>query len=122
MASTASITKCEIRYVPDALVGEIYGKAMLGLTDGFLPVDKLELQDIPGLDHSRRAANHPRNLETLYRHYQTIDGDDKERPSQLRIRSMSLGDAIIVDGKAYYVASEGFVTVEDGVVTPVATD
>lgn len=122
MASTANITKAEIRYVPDAKVGEIYGKAMLGLPEGFLPPDQLELQDMPGLDHSKRPANHPKNLETIYKHYQTIDGDDKERTTQLKVRSMSLGDCIVIQGTAYYVAEDGFVTVENGEVKPVATD
>lgn len=122
MASTANITKVEIRYVPDAKVGEVYGKAMLGLAEGFLPPEELELQDMPGLDHSKRPANHPKNLETIYKHYQAIDGDDKERTTQLKVRSMSLGDAIVIDGTAYYVAEDGFVTVENGEVKPVSLD
>jgi hypothetical protein len=122
MATTANITKVEIRYVPDAKVGEVFGKAMLGSADGFLPPEDMELQDMPGLDHSKRPANHPKNLETIYKHYQAIDGDEKERTTQLKVRSMSMGDCIVIDGKAYYVAAEGFVTVENGEVKPVSIE
>lgn len=122
MASTANITKVEIRYVPDAKIGEVFGKVMLGDPAGFLSPEDMELQDMPGLDHSKRPANHPKNLETIYKHYQSIDGDDKERPTQLKVRSMSLGDCIVIHGVAYYVASDGFVTVENGEVTPVAAE
>lgn len=122
MPTTANITKIEIRYVPDNKVGEIYGKAMLGLPEGFLPPEDMELQDMPGLDHSKRPANHPKNLETVYKHYQTIDGDEKERPTQLKVRSMTIGDCVVIDKVAYYVGAEGFVTVTDGVVTPVNTE
>lgn len=122
VASTASITKIEVRYVPDSLIGEVFGKVMTGNPEGFLAPEEMELQDMPGLDHSKRPANHPKNLETVYKHYQAIDGDDKERTTQLKVRSMSLGDCIVIQGKAYYVASEGFVTVENGEVAPVTAD
>lgn len=122
MSSTTNITKVEIRYVPAEKLGEMYAKAMLGLREGFLDPSTMELQDVPGFDHAKREANHPKNLETIYKHYQVIDGADDERPAQLKIRSMSYGDCIIIDGKPYYVASEGFVTIENDEVVPVTVE
>jgi hypothetical protein len=122
MASTTGITKIEIRYVGDTRVGEVYGKVLTGDPSGFLPPEEMELQDMPGLEHNKRPANHPKNLETIYKHYQAIDGEDKERTTQLKVRSMSLGDCIVISGVAYYVAADGFVTVENGEVKPVVVE
>lgn len=122
MATTANITKLEIRYVSDARVGEVYGKVLTGDPTGFLPPEEMDLQDMPGLDHSKRPANHPKNLETIYKHYQVIDGDTNDRTAQLKVRPMTLGDCIVVNGVAYYVAEDGFVTVENGEVKPVTAE
>ena len=123
MTTTNNITKIEVRYIPDKLIETTLPKAMLGLPEGFLPIDRLETQDTPGFEHTKRAVNHPKNLETVYRAFQVIDGTDDERCAQLRIRSMSWGDAVVVDGVGYYVAADGFVTRNaDGTLTPVAED
>lgn len=124
-AKKATVTKeksikVEIRYVPDALLGEVWAKAQMGLPEGFLDVDKMDLIDQPGFIEQRRAANHPRNLETVYNYYQKIDGAPEERTDQLKVRSMSTGDAIVIAGVAYYVATKGFVTkAADGSIVPV---
>ena len=122
MATTTNVTKCEIRYVPANLIGEVFGKAQLGIRDAYLKPEDMELIDMPGLDHSKRAANHPKNLETIFKHYQSIDGDDKERTTQLKMRSMTVGDAIVVSGTAYYVAPDGFVTIVDDEIVPVVAE
>lgn len=114
--------KAEIRYVPDEKIGEVWAQAQMGLPGGFLPVDDLKLIDMPGFVYARRAPNHPRNLESIYNYYQKIDGAAEERTAQLKVRSMSTGDAIVIEGIAYYVANKGFVTKgDDGTVTPVET-
>lgn len=119
----AKITKIEIRYIPAAKIGECFMKASLGQPDGFLPYKELEIIDMPGMNAMRRSPSHPRNLETIYKHYQSISGDSTERPTQLKCRSMACGDAIVVDGVAYYVAPQGFVTREkDGTLKPVEAD
>ena len=118
-----SLTKVEIRYVPADKIGEVFMKANLGQADGFLPYNEMDLIDMPGMNATRRAPNHPRNLETIYKHYQTISGDSTERPTQLKVRSMAVGDAIVINGTAYYVAPEGFVTrAKDGSVNPVTEE
>lgn len=118
--NTANITKIEVRYVPDDLVAEVTPKAMLGLREGYIPVERMELQDTPGFEHTKRGVNHPKNLETIYKAFQVVDGTDDERCAQLKIRSMSYGDAIVIDGKGYYVATDGFVTIDDaGQLVPV---
>lgn len=113
MATTTNVTKVEIRYVPNDKIGEVFSKALLGQRDGFLKPEEMELQDMPGLDHNKRKANHPKNLETIYKHYQVIDGTEDERTKQLKVRSMSYGDAIVINNVAYYVAADGFVTIND---------
>jgi hypothetical protein len=122
MATTQNVTKVEIRYVPAEKIGVVFGQVLTGSRDGFLPPEQMELVDMPGLDHTKRAANHPKNLETIYKHYQSIDGTEDERTKQLKSRSMSYGDCIVIQGKAYYVAAEGFVTIEGDEVVPVTTD
>lgn len=112
--------KTEIRYVPDAKVGDVWAKAQMGLPEGFLDPAELDLIDMPGFVAKKRAANHPRNLETIYNYYQRIDGAPEERTEQLKVRSMTTGDAIVIDGTAYYVANKGFVTrADDGTVAAV---
>lgn len=122
-ADKPKMTKVEIRYIPAEKIGECFMKANLGLPEGFLPYKEMDLIDMPGMNASRREPNHPRNLETIYKHYQTVSGDSTERPSQLKVRSMAVGDAIVIDGVAYYVAASGFVTREkDGSIKPVEDD
>ena len=121
--STKNLTKVEIRYVPAAKIGEVFMKATLGLPEAFLPYKEMDLIDMPGMNATSRAANHPKNLETIYKHYQAISGDASESPAQLKVRSMATGDAIVVDGVAYYCAAEGFVTkAPDGTIVPVTEE
>lgn len=118
--SKQNTIKAEIRYVPEAEIGKIWAKAQMGDADGFLDPDKMDLVDAPGFVAQRRAANHPRNLETIYNYYQKIDGAPEERTEQLKVRSMTTGDAIVLDGVAYYVTAKGFVTkAADGTITAV---
>lgn len=119
----AKITKVEIRYIPANKIGECFMKASLGLPEGFLPYKEMEIIDMPGMNASRRDPAHPRNLETIYKHYQSITGSSDERTAQLKCRSMACGDCIVVNNVAYYVAPDGFVTREkDGSLTPVVAD
>lgn len=121
--STKNLTKVEIRYVPAAKIGECFMKATLGLPEAFLPYKEMDLIDMPGMNATRRAPNHPKNLETIYKHFQSISGDATERPAQLKVRSMATGDAIVIDGTPYYVASDGFVTkAPDGTLVPVTEE
>lgn len=108
-ASTKNVTKVEIRYVPADKIGEVFMKASLGMAEGFLPYKEMDLIDMPGMNATKRAPNHPKNLETIYKHYQTYSGDKTERPTQLKQRSMAAGDCIVINGVAYYVAANGFV-------------
>ena len=120
---TKNLTKVEIRYVPAAKIGEVFMKATLGLPEAFLPYKEMDLIDMPGMNATRRAPNHPKNLETIYKHYQSISGDSSERPGQLKVRSMATGDAIVINGEAYYVAAQGFVTrAKDGSLVPVTEE
>lgn len=119
-ATSKSLTKVEIRYVPPAKIGEVYVKALLGQPEAFLPYKEMDLIDMPGMNATRRAPNDPKNLETIYKHFQTIKGTPDERPTQLKCRSMTTGDAIVINGVAYYVANQGFVTkAKDGSLVPV---
>jgi hypothetical protein len=113
MATTQSVTKVEIRYVPAEKIGTVFGQVLMNDRSGYLKPEEMDLVDMPGLDHTKRPANHPKNLETIYKHYQSIDGTEDERTKQLKSRSMSYGDCIVIQGKAYYVASEGFVYIDD---------
>lgn len=119
---TSKITRVEVRYVPDDKIDQVTAQAMLGLADGFLPAAQLELIDEPGFEHAKRDVDHPKNLETIYKAYQVVDGTDDERCAQLKVRSMTYGDAILFDGIAYYVAADGgFVTrTTKGELVPVA--
>jgi hypothetical protein len=122
MATTAkksSIVKVEVRYVPAARLGQVFLKAQLGQADGFLDPKDMELVDMPGFEMMRRASNHPKNLETIYKHYQTIDGTPDERCTQLKVRSMTVGDCLVIEGTAYYVATDGFVTKDGDQLVPV---
>lgn len=105
--------KVEVRYVPPARVLEIYGKVSLGLPDAFLPPGDLQLIDVCTLKLHMRPANHPANLDTMYRSYQSVDRTPDERTTQLDERSMTKGDAFIIDGHAYYVVDDGFVSRND---------
>jgi hypothetical protein len=115
------IVRVEIYYVPDDKVSDAWPKCLVGDVGGFLPVEDLELIDTPGLQRvTNRPVGHPRVLESVYSSYQRLDGDpQKERVEQLKRRSMSVGDAIVIDKQAYYVASEGFITLVDGKLVPV---
>jgi hypothetical protein len=69
---------------------------------------------------TNRPSGHPRVLESVYSSYQRIDGDVKtERVEQLKRRSMSVGDAIVIEGETYYVANLGFIKIEDGKIVEV---
>lgn len=115
--------KVEIRYVPAAKLGQVFMQAQLGQPDAFLPPAELDLVDMPGLAASRRPPSHPKNLETIYKHFQRIDDTGDERTHQLHVRSMSVGDAIVIKGRAYYVTSEGFAFKDDaGNLVPVTED
>lgn len=123
MPDKTTLTKIEIRYIPNAKVGPLFMKAQLGQPEAFLPVSELDLIDMPGMDASRRAVSHPKNLETIYKHYQRIDDTPDERCTQLKVRSMSVGDAIVVKGKAFYVVSDGFAFKdESGTLVPVTPE
>lgn len=113
MPDKSTLTKVEIRYIPSKLIGPLFMKAQTGDPEAFLPVADLDLIDMPGMEASRRPITHPKNLETIYRHYQRIDDTADERCTQLKVRSMSVGDAIVVKGKAYYVVAEGFAFKDD---------
>jgi stage V sporulation protein SpoVS len=123
MATTAkksNVVKVEVRYVPATKIGEVFMKAQMGLVDGFLNPSDMDLVDMPGFEVSRRASNHPKNLETIYKHYQAIDGTPDERCTQLKVRSMTVGDCLVIEGTAYYVApNEGFVTKDGSQLVPV---
>lgn len=125
-ANTTNLTKVEIRYVPDEKLGAVYFKAQMGEREGFLSPADMRLTDVPGLDHTKRAVNHPKNLETIFKHYQDIDGTPDERCAQLKVRSMTVGDCIVdlTDNTAYYVTSKdvaesGFVVIKDDKIVPV---
>lgn len=106
MADRKSLTRFEIRYIPAAKLGPLFLKANGSDPDAFLPVEQLEVIDMPGMNNTRRAVTHPRNLLTIYQQYQAIDGTDDERTKQLGCRSMTTGDAIVVNGVAYYKVNE----------------
>lgn len=127
MATTTkkqNIVKVEVRYVPAAKIGQVFMKAQMGLAEGYLAYKDMDLVDMPGFEQSRRASNHPKNLETIYKHYQSIDGANDERCTQLKVRSMTVGDALVIEGVAYYVAPtdfapSGFVTKLGNELVPV---
>lgn len=103
-----NLTKVEVLYVPAAKIGEVFMKAQLGLPEAFLDPKDMEVVDMPGINAVRRPANHPRNLETIYKHYQQIQNTSDERAAQLKVRSMTVGDALRIDNRTYYVMSSGF--------------
>lgn len=119
MSTKSSIVKVDVYYVPNDLLDEATPRAMLGQRKGFLPVAQLDKVDSPGFEHSKRDVSHPKNLDTIYKAYQVVDSTEDERAVQLKIRSMTYGDAIVYDGVAYYVAADGFVTVDGDEVVPV---
>lgn len=120
---TKNVTKVEIRYVPPAKIGEVFMKASLGMADGFMPYKEMDLIDMPGMNATKRSPSHPKNLETIYKHYQTYSGDKTERPTQLKVRSMAAGDCIVINGEAFYVATNGFVKRNtDGTITEVVAE
>lgn len=121
MADTGTIVKCEIYYVPDDKISDVWPKAIVGDESAFLPVEELELIDTPGLQRVTQRPNaHPRVLESIYLSYQRLEGDIKtERVEQLKKRSMSVGDAVRIDDDVFWVASEGFVQKVKGKIVPV---
>lgn len=115
-----NLTRMEIRYVPEDRVAEIFMKASLGREDGFLPTDELELVDVPAMQWQHCPPTHPNNLDKVYSEYQRVDSALTERVEQLGVRSMSVGDCVVIGDKQYWVASEGFVTKDDsGNIVPV---
>lgn len=127
MPDKTNYTKVEIRYIPSKMIGPLFMKAQIGNADAFLEFSELDLIDIPGIDATRRAVSHPKNLETIYKHYQRVDDTPDERCTQLKVRSMGVGDAIIVNGKAYYVTTKdlsesGFATKDGGSLVPVTPE
>jgi hypothetical protein len=118
---TSTIVKCEIFYVPDDKIADVWPKAIVGDVSGYLPVEDMELIDTPGLQRvTQRPNGHPRVLESIYLSYQRVDGDVKsERVEQLKKRSMSVGDAVRIDEEVFWVAPEGFVQKVDDEIVPV---
>lgn len=115
--------KIEVRYVPASRVLENYAKASLGHPDGFLSPEELELVDVCTLLTKHRAANHPSNLHTIYCRYQSVKKTEDERTTQLEIRSMTMGDALVIDGRAYYVTDVGFsVKDSEGNLVPISEE
>lgn len=106
MAERKSLTRFEIRYMPAAKLGSLFMKVNNSVPEAFLPVDDLDVVDMPGMNNTRRPVTHPRNLLTIYQQYQVIDGTDDERTKQLGCRSMTVGDAIVVNGTAYYKVND----------------
>lgn len=102
-----NLVKCEIRYVPGERLGEVFMKAYTGNPDGFLPPEELVSVDVPGINAVYRAPNHPRSLDTIYRIFQRINDTDDERAKQIGQRSMTVGDAVIINNRAYYVSRDG---------------
>lgn len=118
--SDGEIVRCEIYYVPDEKVSEVWPLCVTEDPKGFLPTGDLELIDTPGLQRvTNRPVGHPRVLESVYSSYQRVDGSENERVQQLRKRSMSVGDAIVIDGETYYVANLGFIQIVDEKIVPV---
>lgn len=112
----------EIRYFPEDRAAEVFMLAHSGDPSGYLTPDKMVLVDEPCFEWKRRVPNHPRSLDKIYRVYQTIDGQADERTQTIKQRSMTVGDAIVIDNVAYYVAPDGFVTVKDGEIVPVSDE
>lgn len=108
-----NLTRLEIRYVPEDRIGEVFMLASLGRREGFLATDELEVVDVPAMQWQHCPPTHPNNLDKVYSEYQRVDSTLAERVEQLGVRSMSVGDCVIVEGKQYWVASEGFVTVDE---------
>lgn len=106
MADKAQLSRVEIRYMPKAQVGKLFMKAQMGDPAAFLPPHEMEPVDMPGMAAEIRAVNHPKNLRTIFKHYQRIDDTPDERTKQISIRSMTVGDAIVIKGKAYYVIDD----------------
>lgn len=118
MPDKTTISRFEIRYIPAAKLGPLYMKVNKSDPSAFLPVNELDVVDMPGMNNVKRPLTHPKNLQTIYKMYQVIDGTDDERTAQIKARSMTLGDAIVIKGKAYYVANSdqfpsGFVVKND---------
>ena len=115
-----NLTRLEIRYVPEDKIGDVFMRASLGRREGFLPVDELELVDVPAMQWQHCPPTHPNNLDKIYSEYQRVESALSERVEQLGVRSMSVGDCIVVEEKQYWVSSEGFVTLdENGEIVPV---
>jgi hypothetical protein len=119
MSTAQNITKIEVRYVPDAQVAEVTRRPCSACVRASSPWIRWRSRTRPGFEHTKRSVNHPKNLETIYKAFQVVDGTDDERCAQLKIRSMSYGDAIVFNGVAYYVAADGFVTIDGDTLVPV---
>ena len=113
--------RVEIRYSPNDKVAEIFRRVAKGEWDALMSADQMKMIDAPGFEYYRRPPSHPKNLTQIYNVYQVVDSDDTERTHTLDERAMTIGDAIVVDGRAYYVLLNGFGTVEvvDGTKTVV---
>ena len=74
-AATVNLTKIQVRYVPAAKIGEFFLKATLGQADGFLDPQEMDLVDEPGINAHRRSPAHPKNLETVYKHAESLNGE-----------------------------------------------
>lgn len=109
-----TLTRMEIRYVPEDRIGEIFMKANLGRRDGFLPVDELELVDVPAMEWQHCHPGHPNNLDKTFNEYQRVSSTLEERVEQLGVRSMSVGDCIVIEDVQYWVAPDGFVVLGEG--------
>lgn len=103
MADKSTLHKVEIRYIPAKQLGLLFMKASQGDPAAFLDPKDMELIDMPGFEGSRRPVTHPKNLMTIYKHYQRIVDTPDERTAAIKARSMSVGDAIVYKGVAYYV-------------------
>lgn len=102
--------KVEIRYVKPEQVSVVWLNAHQNKPEGYLDPADMDLVDMPQFErNSKRDVAHPRNLETIYKHFQRIEDTNDERCAQLKIRSMSVGDCIVVDKRAYWVAPLGLV-------------
>lgn len=121
MTEPSSKTRIEIRYVPAERIAEVVIKLIAGDPGAYLPVEELEPVDQPVLVHRQREANHPRNLRTIFKRYQRLDGED--RIKVLDLRPMGIGDCLMIFGVPYYVTAAmpnpAFAVVIDGNITPV---
>jgi len=112
----------DVRYVPPEKMADLFVSSMMGVPEGFLPVQEMRLIDSPGYECSRRHPAHPKNLEQLYATFQATEGSDDERCAQLGARSMNIGDAFVIENRVYYVMNDGFGFKKDGEMVKVTED